>query len=132
MGNGWTADFTLFATARPGKALPELQRVMDAELRRLAEEGPTVRELDQAKNSTEAQFLSALESASRKADQLNAYYYQTGNPDGFQTDLDRYRAVSAEDIKRVVRTYLLAPKAMLSVVPKGKPELAARAGGVTP
>ncbi|NOT09926.1 MAG: insulinase family protein [Gemmatimonadales bacterium] len=125
-------DFTLFATARPGKSLPELQRIIDAELRRLAEEGPTQRELDQAKNTTESSFLSALESTSRKADQLNAYYYRNGNPDGFQADLDRFRAVTAEDIKRVVRTYLLAPKAMLSVVPQGKRELAARAGGVTP
>jgi zinc protease len=125
-------DFTVLATARPGHALPEIQQVVDAEIRRLAEEGPTARELDQAKNSIEAQFLSGLESTNRKADQLNAYYYQTGNPDGFQADLDRYRAVTAEDIKRVVRSYLLAPKAILSVVPKGKPELAARAGGVTP
>jgi predicted Zn-dependent peptidase len=56
---------------------------------------------------------------------MNAYYYQAGNPDGFQADLDRYRAATAEDIKRAVQTYLLAPKAVLSVVPKGKPELAA-------
>ena len=125
-------DFTVLTTARPGHALPELQRVVDAELRRLADEGPTARELDQAKNSLEAQFLTALESTNRKADQLNSYYYATGNPDGFQADLDRYRLVTADDIKRVMRTYLLAPKAMLSVVPKGKPELAARAGGVTP
>jgi len=125
-------DFTLLATARPGHALPEIQRVFDADLLRLAQEGPTQRELDQAKNSIEAQFLSGLESTNRKADQLNAYYYLTGNPDGFQADLDRYHAVTAEDIRRVTKSYLLAPKAMLSVVPKGKPELAARAGGVTP
>ncbi len=125
-------DFTVLSTARPGHSLPELQRVIDAELVKLANEGPTQRELDQAKNSTESQFLSALESTNRKADQMNAYYYQSGNPDGFQADIDRYRAVTAEDITRVVRTYLLAPKAVLSVVPKGKPELAARGGGVTP
>jgi zinc protease len=124
-------DFTVVATARPGHALPELQQVIDAEIRKLADEGPSARELDQAKNSIESQFLSGLESTTRKADQLNAYYYQTGNPDGFQADLDRYRAVTAEDVKRVVRAYLLSPKAVLSVVPKGKPELAAR-GAVTP
>jgi zinc protease len=131
-GKRLDGDFTIYTTARPGHALPELQGVVDAELRKLADEGPTARELDQAKNSTEAQFLSALESTTRKADLLNAYYYQTGNPDGFQADLDRYHAVTAQDIQRVVKTYLLNPKVVLSVVPKGKPELAARAGGVTP
>jgi zinc protease len=131
-GKRLDGDFTILTTARPGHALPELQTVVDAELRKLADEGPSPRELDQAKNSTEAQFLSALESTTRKADLLNAYYYRTGNPDGFQADLDRYRAVTAEDIRRVVKQYLLAPKVILSVVPKGKPELAARAGGATP
>ena len=131
-GKRLDGDFTVLTTARPGHALPELQAVVDAELRKLADEGPSPRELDQAKNSTEAQFLSALESTTRKADLLNAYYYQTGNPDGFQADLDRYRAVTAEDVRRVVKSYLLAPKVILSVVPKGKPELAARAGGTTP
>ena len=105
--------------------------MIDAELARLAEEGPTPRELDQAKNTTEAQFLGLLESTNRKANQMNSYYYQSGNPDGFQADLDRYRAVTAEDIRRVVKSYLLAPKAVLSVVPLGKPELAVR-GRVTP
>jgi len=32
----------------------------------------------------------------------------------------------------VVRQYLLQPKVVLSVVPSGKPELAAKAGGLTP
>jgi len=131
-GKRLDGDFTVLTTARPGHALPELQKVVDAELRKLADEGPTTRELDQAKNSTESQFLSALESTTRKADQLNSYYYFFGNPDGFQADLDRYRAVTAADVQRVVRTYLLAPKVVLSVVPKGKPELAARVGGAIP
>ena len=132
VGSRLDGDFTIFTTARPGHALPELQDAVDAELRKLAEEGPSARELDQAKNSTEAQFLNALEGTTRKADRLTEYYYLTGDPDGFQADLDRYRAVTAEDIRRVVKTYLLAPKVVLSVVPKGKPELGARVGGGRP
>jgi len=131
-GKRLDGDFTVVVTARPGHALPALQRIVDAEIRKLAEEGPSGRELDQAKNSIEAQFLSGLESTTRKADQLNAYYFLTGTPDGFQADLDRYRAVTAEDVRRVVKAYLLAPKAVLSIVPQGKKDLAAQAGGVTP
>ena len=33
-----------------------------------------------------------------KADQLNAYYTYTGDPDWFNEDLARYRALSAGDI----------------------------------
>ncbi|HJS46448.1 MAG TPA: pitrilysin family protein [Gemmatimonadales bacterium] len=124
-------DFYVIATARPGQALPALQQVVDAELARLAAEGPTAREMEQAKNAMEARFLGRLETVAGKADLLNAYYYERGAPDGFQADLDALRAVTAEDVQRVVRNWLLGPRAIVSVVPQGKPELAAT-GRVTP
>ena len=118
-------DFNIVATARPGKALDTLQTLIDANLQRLATDGPTARELDQARNAIEASFLRSIQTVSGKADQLNEYYYQTGNPDGFQDDLDHLRAVSAADVQRVVHQYLQAPRTMISVVPQGKPALAA-------
>ena len=124
-------DFYVIATARPGQALPALQQVVDAELARLAAEGPTPRELEQARNALEARFLGRLETVMNKADMLNAYYYERGTPDGFQADLDALRAVSADDVQRVVRNWLLGPRVIVSVVPQGKPELAAT-GRATP
>jgi zinc protease len=121
-------DFQVVATARPGVALDTLKQVIDAELRRLAAGGPTARELEQAKNVIEAQFLNRLEFSDAKADQLNSYYYATGTPDYFQQDLERYRRVTAADVQRVVRQYLLAARVTLSVVPQGKTALAATRG----
>lgn len=118
-------DFQVVATARPGVHLDTLQQVIDAELRKLAAAPPTARELEQAKNAIEAQFLNSLEFVDAKADRLNAYYYATGTADYFQRDLDRYRAVTAADVQRVVRQYLMGGRVTLSVVPQGKPELAA-------
>ena len=130
-GKRLDGDFTVVATARPGHTLPELQRVIDAELARLAAEGPTARELEQAKNSIESNFLSGVEQVGRKADALNSYYYQLGEPDGFQKDLARYRAVTAADVQNAVRAYLTGPRVIVSVVPQGKREMAAT-GRVTP
>jgi zinc protease len=118
-------DYAIVATARPGHGLDTLRSAIDAELRRLATEGPTMRELEQAKNARESQFLNALEFVTAKADQLNHYAYFTGQPDSFQRDLDALRAVTADDIKRVITSYLQGPRVMLSIVPMGKPELAA-------
>lgn len=118
-------DFQVVATARPGVHLDSLTQVIDAELRRLASEPASARELEQAKNSIEASFLNGLEFVSAKADRLNAYYYATGTPDYFQQDLDRYRRVTAADVSRVVRQYLLTGRVTLSVVPQGRTNLAA-------
>jgi zinc protease len=119
-------DFAVVATARPGQGLDSLKAAIDREMNRLATEGPTQRELDQAKNARESSFLNQLEFVSAKADQLNSYAYFNGTPDYFQKDLDALRAVTADDIKRVIRTYLTGPRVMLSIVPMGKLELAAK------
>jgi zinc protease len=119
-------DFSVVATARPGQGLDSLKAAIDRELNRLLNEGPTARELEQAKNARESSFLNSLEFVSAKAEQLNNYAYFTGTPDSFQKELDALRAVSADDIKRVVRAYLTGPRVMLSIVPMGKLELAAK------
>jgi len=119
--------FEIFATARPGHELGELQRVIDEELRTLADQGPTAREVERARNTFEAQFLSRMERVGGfggKADQLNFYNYFAGTPDYFQKDLDRYGRVTPAGVERAVKTYLTgAHRVVLSVVPQGKPEL---------
>ena len=127
-GKRLDGDFSIVATARPGKGLDTLRLVVDTEVRKLASDGPSARELEQAKNAIEANFLRRIESVGGKADQLNEYYYQTGKPDSFQADLDRYRNVSSADVQRVLKKYLQTNRVMISVVPQGKPELAAKKG----
>jgi len=126
-GSRIDGKFELWATARPGHDLGELQKVIDVELAKLADSGPTARELERAQNGFEAQFLSRMERVGGfggKADQLNFYNYFLGAPDGFQRDLDRYRRLSLADVQRATRTYLTgAHRVVLSVVPQGKAEL---------
>ncbi len=125
--------FEIIATARPGHTLDELQKVIDAEVAALAASGPSAREMDRVKNSIEAEFIGAMEHVGGfrgKANQLNSYDYFVGEPDSFQRDLDRYRAVTAADVQRVARQYLTHQRrVVLSVVPTGKLELAATQGG---
>ena len=97
----------------------------------LIAQGPTQHELDQAQNALEASTLRQLENVDAKADQLNYYYYYTGQPDFLAQDLARTRAVTAADVQRVARQYLQAPRVVLSVVPQGHRELAAGRPGPT-
>ena len=125
-------DFYIVVTALPGQGLAESQETIDRELARLASEGPTQREVDQARNAIEAQFLNGIEQVDRKADALNRYMDRLGTPDGFQLDVERYRAVTPAMVQQAVQTYLLGPRVRVSIVPAGKRELAAPAKGVTP
>lgn len=125
-GSRIDGKFEIYATARPGHALDELQAVIDQELKKLAEQGPTVREVERAQNGFEAQFMSRMEQVGGKADQLNFYNYFVGTPDYFQKDLDRYHRVTPAAVKRAAHRYLAdLPRVLLSVVPLGKHELAA-------
>ena len=124
-----SSQFCVVTTARAGHGLAELEAVIQEEIVRLRAEPPTERELQRVVNQTEASFLDRLErvgSFGGKADQLNAYYWRTGNPDYFAEDLARYKALAPKDISAAVLSHLRDDaRVVLSVVPSGKPELAA-------
>jgi predicted Zn-dependent peptidase len=103
------STFMVIVTARAGHGLEEIRRLVDEEIARLAAEPPSERELTRFQNRTEAGFYDRLERVSGfggKADQLNAYYFSTGNPDSFEEDLARYRALDPSDVQAAVSRWL--------------------------
>jgi zinc protease len=124
-------SFRLLATARPGHNLDELQRVIDEQIRLIADSAPTQREVERVQNQTESGFLAQMETVLGKADQMNQYLYFVGTPDYFQQDLDRFRRVTPADVQRVARQYLAGQnRVVLSVVPAGQRNLAVSEGVV--
>ncbi len=127
------SSFWIIATARAGHDLDELEEVIREELDRIRMEPPSEREVQRAINQYEAGFLRGLERVGGfggKADRLNGYFVRTGNPDYFNEDLARYRAVDPIDIQAVAQTYLRDDgRVALSVVPEGQLELAASGAG---
>ena len=111
-------------TARPGKSLDEIQKVIDEEIDRLAATPAEPREIERVRNQIEATFLRRAERVGGmygKADQLNAYYTLTGTPDFFEEDLARYRALDATDLSSAVRTFLPRDRRVeLTVMPEEK------------
>jgi zinc protease len=121
------STFQVVVTARAGRALPEILRLVDEEIARLAQEPPAERELARFLNQTEAGFYDRLERVGGfggKADQLNAYYVATGNPDFFEEDLARYRALSPSDVQAAASRWLGPGRVIVSVVPRGSTDLA--------
>jgi zinc protease len=123
-----SSQFQVIATARPGHTLAELKKVIQEEIDKLKKEAPKQRELQRTVNQYEAAFLNGLEKPGGfggKSNQLNEYFYYAGNPDYANEDLSRYKSLSVEDIQNAAQTYLPDNgRVILSIVPKGKTELA--------
>jgi zinc protease len=103
------SSFQIVATARPGKNITDIERVIDEELDRLRHEPPTEREVQRAINQAQASFYRRMERVggfSGKADQLNAYYVAAGDPDFFAEDLARYTSLSPSDVQSAVVNWL--------------------------
>ncbi|HUF23201.1 MAG TPA: pitrilysin family protein [Vicinamibacterales bacterium] len=123
------SEFYIVVMARPqeGKTADEviadITRIVDEELETLRQTAPEARELARAINKSEASFFARMERVGGfggKADQLNGYFVATGNPDYFNEDLARYRAIGPDDIRAAVRKYLPADtRVELIVVPEG-------------
>jgi zinc protease len=119
-----SSSFQIVATPRPGHTVAELQKVIDEEIQKLQREPPTAHELERSVNQVESSFYNRMERVGGfggKADQLNAYYTNTGDPDWFNEDLARYRALSPSDIRAAADRFLPADRRVeLTVVPETK------------
>jgi len=85
--------------------------------------GVTAEELARAKATFRANFIHQHEATFGKAEALNHYDLLHGALAAVNTDLDRYLAVTADDIRRVAGKYLVAANAAVLIVrPKAAPE----------
>lgn len=120
--------FQIVITAAPGHTLSEIADVVDDEIRRFADDGPTSAEVARGRVRAESAFVHRLETLGGfggRADQLNAYNIHLGTPDGFDRDLERYLSADADALRRACRERLAMPAVVaLSVVPKGRRDLA--------
>ena len=121
-------QFQIVCTATAGVSLSELNTAILAAVGELAVNGPTVSEIERGVAQTEAQLIYRLQTIGGfggKGDQLNAYNTFVGDPGYFTTDRQRYLDVSSGDAAAALTRWLVkAPHVTLSVVPKGRRELA--------
>src|SRR5438034_1988017 len=116
------------ATAAPGHTLGELEDAILDEIARLEAHGPTPEEIERGRVQAESQFVFRLQTVGGfggKSDQLNAYNVFVGDPDYFDDDLARYQRATAASVRQAAARYLLPDRRVtLSIVPRGRPELA--------
>jgi zinc protease len=124
------SQFQIVVTSRPlpagttpQAAMDRIRGIVDEELKTLQTAAPSDREFARAINQLEASFYRRMERVGGffgKGDLLNAYFYATGNPDYFNEDLGRYRALSAGDVSAAAASWLpLNRRVELVVEPQG-------------
>jgi zinc protease len=119
-------DFAVILTPRPGHDLTNLEAATDAIIDRLKKEGPTAEEIQKATAGEELNFVRSLESNLGKAFRLTDGAGYHGDAGYFRTEYKKTLSVTADDVKRVANKYLTSGRVVLSVVPMGKLDQAAK------
>lgn len=111
-------EFTMFVLPFPGQTLSDFEGEMRKILEDFEKDGVSDEDLTKIKASYESDFINGLASVSGKVSQLASYETFAGDPNYIQKDLERYRAVTKDDIMRVFHKYIYhKPAVIQSVLP---------------
>jgi predicted Zn-dependent peptidase len=114
--------FTVVGTVTPGKTVADLETAIDAEIERV-KTGPIENwEIEKARNSARTQLIGSLGSALDRAATLgeDALFYN--NPDRMNTRADAIAKVTAADVQRVAKEYLVKTgRSVVITMPKAAP-----------
>ncbi len=111
--------FIVYGVANIGVSLEEIEAAMDEEIRKVVEEGLTEREFQKLLNQTENDFISQNTTMAGISENLASYYTFFGDPGLINTEINKYLAVTPEDIVAVAKKYLVPEnRVVLHYLPK--------------
>jgi zinc protease len=111
--------FRVSGTVLPGKTLADLEAAIDAEIERVKTEPLADWEIEKARTGARRSFVNTLGSSLGKAIQLSqdALFYD--QPDRINTREERMAKVTAAEVQRVARKYLVKTgRTVVLTVPK--------------
>ena len=111
----------MFGVTNTGVKPAELEASMLAEIEKLKKSGLTDDEYIKLQNQAESDFVSQNQKDIGVATNLATYYMFDGDANLINTELDRIKKVTKEDIKRVANKYLTKEnRLVVYYVPKGE------------
>jgi predicted Zn-dependent peptidase len=100
------STYTMGALAKGDVELSKLAAIMDEEIVKLQTELISEREFQKLQNQFESQYISSNSRVEGIAASLASYYMLQGDTDRINKELDIYKSVTREDIKRAANQYL--------------------------
>jgi zinc protease len=114
-------NFTIHATAAPGKSAEAVEKALRAELTALDGKPPTEKEIDRARAYVQTHLLSMAEMLFGIADLLNQFEWLLGDPGQLERSLlARYASTGASDVAYAAHQILSKPQLTVVVLPKAK------------
>ncbi len=104
------------AIANQGVDVHRLDTLVAAQLDSIRTAGVTAEELTKAKNTFRANYIHTRETTLGRAEELHHYDMFHASLAEINTDLDRYLAVTADDIRRVANKYLDPANAVVVII----------------
>ncbi len=114
-------DFEVVATASEGQNIQQIEETIHAEIAQLQSTPPSPREMQRIKNKIEMRQVRQMASIGGfggKANRLNFFNVFKGDPDGINTDSERFMAVRSEDVSRVANQYFTNRHVRVTVLPE--------------
>ncbi len=115
-------------TPKPGRTLKEMETAMDEQLREALDKGVIQREIETAVNNKETSLVVRLSTALGKANGLATARTLAGDPMEFNREFDRYSDITPDEVASVAGGVFGAHRVVLSIVPRGRADLAATNG----
>lgn len=122
---GWVSTFAepglyeMYFTARAGVKADAILEVLERELERVRHDVVSDDELARAKARLELGSLQGLDTTHGKAEQIGFYDTVLGDPAAIFRRLEAYRRVTASDLRRVARRWLVtSARTVVVVVPE--------------
>jgi predicted Zn-dependent peptidase len=113
--------FNILAVPREPRTTAEIERAVYEEIERIVKEPPTERELLRVRNQTDAELIQALDSNAGIAEEVGDAHALTGSWRYLLEARRRLKAVTAADVQRVARQYLIPSKrTVITLVPPAK------------
>ena len=119
-------EFEIAVRAAPDVTLDTLEARISGLLAELGQDGVDAEQLQRQKNRYEADFINGLETVAARTNALAEANLYAGDPAAATSLLERVLAVTPAQVGEALQRYVLGrPCVMMSVVPKGRLDMAA-------
>jgi zinc protease len=119
----------VYAVVPPGGDVTRTEKLIDEEIARLAQDGPTPVEITKARNQALVGFWHGLETISGKAQALGQYEVFHGDYLKLFSAPAEYESITAEDVKTAAATVLRSGNRTVGVLEsKAEPKAQAKGG----